>query len=140
MSQDQYTGGDPEIYEAGAADAIEPIPVVNMSERRTPESVSCMTWSIPQAGTGTPVQILQRRPHRHKAKITIVTAGGATGVVFSPKLDTVQGTNPQGALYVTPAANVNAFLPDWEAQKPLYAIAIGGGPVLISVQDEAFAG
>jgi hypothetical protein len=139
QQHDQYIGGDPAIYEAGGAVPMEPVPVVDMSERRTPETVSCMTWNIPQVGVGQPVQILQRRIHRFKAKVTISGNTGATAVVFSPKLDTVQGANPQGATYAPPAAGLNQFLPDWESQKPLYVIAIGGSAT-VTVQDEAYSG
>jgi len=143
MSQDtyaEYTGEDPGRYELGAVTEVEPVPVHDISERRTPEQVSCMTWNIPQAGIGQPVQILQRRRLRYKAKITLVSMGGATSVVFSPKLDTVQGSSPQGCTYSPGAGIQDSFLPDWESQKPCYAIAIGGGPAIVSVQDEAYSG
>lgn len=135
---EQYVGGEASVYERGAATPMEPVPVKDMSERVTPQMVSCMTWQIPQIGTGQPVQILQRRIHRSKAKITVSFWGTATSIVFSPKLDTVQGATPQGCQYF-PIAAASQFLPDWENQKPLYAIAIGGTGALVAVQDEAYS-
>jgi hypothetical protein len=134
---EEYTGGLPLVYTAGGAQPIEAVPVVDVSERRTPETVSCMTWLVPQVGVGQPVQILQRRIHRFKAKITIASWGTATSIVFNSRLDPVQGASPQGATY---AGTTMQFLPDWESQKPCYAIAIGGGPVQVTVQDEAYGG
>lgn len=145
MSADQealhveYLGGDPSRYEEGGVHEIDPIPVREVSEKLTPEMVSCMTWLIPQSGIGVPVQILQRRIRRSKAKITVVQWGTATSIIFSPKLDTVQGANPQGCQYF-PIAAASQFLPDWENQKPLYCICIGGTGALVAVQDEAYRG
>src|SRR5215472_3326138 len=134
-----YVEDQPQVYE-GAAWAQEPIPVTMESERRTPELCSTMTWTIPQAGVGQPVQILQRTIHRFKAKLTITsTTGGATvQVVFSNILDRVQGASPQGAAYTPAAVNAQDFsLPDWESQQPCYAICIGG-TATVAVQDERF--
>lgn len=136
---EEYIGGDPTRYTEGGAAETDPIPVREVSEKLTPEMVSCMTWQVPQQGVGQPVQILQRRIRRSKAKISVTAWGTATSIVFSPKLDTVQGATPQGATYTT-VAGAPQFLPDWENQKPLYAIAIGGGPVQVTVQDEAYLG
>lgn len=189
----------------------EPLPVVSVEQREAPQYGSCMTWTIPAAGVGQPVQILQRRTKRYKAKVSIVSlpailttitapavpatgvaqqnlnaspvqvvispngatitavtingvvAGTAAGtyivpgfgsiaisytvaiptwtwqvigtgtVIVNSKLDPLQGANPQGATYA--AAGTQCL--EWDTQQPLYAIGIGGGAVVTSV-DEAF--
>jgi hypothetical protein len=131
----QYIGGDPEVYEEGNAWEGEPIPVHDVSERRTPELASTMTWPIPGVGAGQPVQILQRTVHRFKAKVTVNTLAGGS-IVFSNTIDRLQGPTPQGATY-TPTA-FPSFLPDWESQQPLYAICTTGGTATVSVQDERY--
>lgn len=100
----------------------------------SPEFSSCMTWNIPQAGVGQPVQILQRRVRREKAKLILVNLGTATGVMVNNTLAPLQGAAPQGATILA-----LTYLIEWESQQPCYAIAIGGGPVTISVIDEAYA-
>jgi hypothetical protein len=140
MSQEQYEqyiGGDPAVYEEGETYEQQPIPVeIQGVLRHTPELVSCMTWTIPQAGVGMPIQILQRTIHRFKAKITITAVQGATQIIFSNTIDRVQGANPQGCIYSPPAA-LDFDLPDWESQQPCYAICIGG-TATVAVQDERF--
>jgi len=130
----QYVGGQEEVYEQGDVWQGEPIPVTNMSERRTPELASTMTWAIPQAGVGLPVQILQRTVHRFKAKLTINSLSGG-GMVFSNVIDRLQGASVQGATYSPTAFPFS--LPDWESQQPLYAICTTGTGT-VSVQDERF--
>jgi hypothetical protein len=130
---EQYIEDQPQVYEGNAWEG-QPIPVHDVSERRTPDLVSTMTWQIPTAGTGQPVQILQRTTKRFKAKITVnsLTAGG---IVFSQLIDRVQGSSPQGATY-SPTV-FPCFLPDWESVQPLYAICLTG-TATVSVQDERF--
>jgi hypothetical protein len=129
---DEYIEDAPQEYE-GAATPMDPIPVVDMSERRTPELASTNTWTIPVAGTGQPVQILTRTERRFKAKLFITALGGATAVVFNPVIDRVQGASPQGASYLAVGS-----LPDWESVQPLYAIAVGGTGATVAVQDERY--
>lgn len=128
-----YVEDEPQVYE-GNAYVAEPIPVKEMTESAAPEYGACMTWPIPQTTAGTPVQILTRRLRRHKAKLIVTALGGATSVVFNSVIDRLQGATPQGF-----TVSVVGFLPDWESQQPLYAIAIGGGPASISVLDETYA-
>ena len=109
------------------------IPVTIETNNAAPEYGACMTWTIPQAGTGQPIQILTRRLRRFKAKLIVTTLSGATSVVFNSVIDRVQGAVPQG-LTVTAVG----FLPDWESQQPLYAIAIGG-TATITILDESYA-
>lgn len=47
----------------------QPLPVVSATQEEAPQYGSCMTWSIPQAGIGQPVQIAQRRIRRNKCKL-----------------------------------------------------------------------
>jgi hypothetical protein len=127
-----YMQDAPQEYD-GESYLGEPIPTFNLSEDAAPEYGACMTWTIPQAGIGTPVQIFQRRIRRHKGKMILTTITGATGIVINSKIDPLQGASPQGATLVT-----IGNLPDWESQQPLYAIAIGGTAV-IACWDEAYA-
>lgn len=125
--EDEPQTYEPEVY-AGQA-----IPVIVESENAAPEYGACMTWTIPQAGTGQPIQILTRRLRRFKAKLLVTTLTGATSVVFNAVIDRVQGATPQGF-----TITAVGFLPDWESQQPLYAIAIGG-TASISILDESYA-
>lgn len=118
---------------AGESWASTAVPVVEISERAAPEYGACMTWVIPAAGVGQPVQILTRRRKRSKAKLLLVQLTGATAVVVNAVIDRVQGTSPQGFTIMA----VGPF-PDWESQQPLYAIAIGG-TALISLWDESYS-
>lgn len=109
----------------------QPLPIVNATEEAAPEFGACMTWNIPQSGVGQPVQVLQRRVRRSKARLTLVSVAGATAIVINSKLDPLASIQ-QGATYAT-VGN----LPTWESQQPLYVIAIGGTAIL-SVIDEAY--
>src|SRR5215472_3788435 len=132
MTYGEYIEDQPEEPE-GKDVLLQPVPVVDISERHTPELSSCMTWSIPQNTTGQPVQILQRTIKRFKAKITITALGGATSVVFSQTLPNIQAIPPVGCAYTAVGT-----LPDWESQQPLYVTAVGGGPASVAVQDERY--
>jgi hypothetical protein len=140
IEEQYYTGegyiqDEPQEY-PGATHLEQPIPVVSLTENLAPEYGACMTWSVPQAGVGTnqPVQLLTRRIRRSQAKLFITALGGATSVVLNSKLDPLQGLTPQGAVFLTIGR-----LPDWENQQPLWAIALGGGPVTIAVFDDSYA-
>jgi len=130
----QYVGGDPDVYERGAIWEGEPIPVHDVSERRTPELASTMTWQIPTAGVGLPVQILQRTTNRFKAKVAINSLSGGA-MVFSQLIDRVQGSVPQGATYSP--TTFPFVLPDWETAQPLYVICTTGTGT-VSVIDERY--
>src|SRR5215469_6644698 len=116
-----YVEDAPQVYEGGTWPG-EPIRVQDVTERRTPELVSTMTWQIPVSGVGQPVQLLQRTERRFKAKITINSLTGGGAVVFSQLIDRVQLTPPQGTTYSPTVFPFN--LPDWESVQPLYAIVI----------------
>lgn len=136
-TEEYYTGvgyeeDEPQEYE-GAAHLEQPIPVVALTENFAAEYGACMTWPVPQAGVGQPVQVLTRRTRRAQAKVTITAVAGATSVVFNSKIDSLSGATPQGAIYLTAGR-----LPDWENQQPLYAIAIGGTATVV-IQDETYA-
>jgi len=62
-------------------------------------------------------------------------AGSATGVMLAYRPDYLSNAaNPQGTL-ITATPKIL----QWENQQPCYAVAIGGGPVTISVIDQAAA-
>lgn len=62
----------------------EPLPVVSMEQREAPQYGSCMTWAIPAAGVGQPVQILQRRTKRYKAKVSVVSLPAILTTITAP--------------------------------------------------------
>lgn len=56
---------------------------------------SCMTWTIPAAGgTSQPLAIVQRSLYRSRAKIVIVSLGGAISVLFNSNVNAL--SNNQG--------------------------------------------
>lgn len=128
-----YMEDEPQSYTDGAVWAGEPIPVTVHSSRVAPDYGACMTWVIPAAGVGQPVQILTRRLRRHKAKLLLVSLTGATSVVFNAVIDRVQGITPQGFTMIAAGP-----MPEWESQQPLYAIAVGG-TALVSLWDESYS-
>lgn len=58
----------------------------------------------------------------------------ATSIVYNSRPDSLTGPNPQGGVITT-----FPFQIEWENQQPLYACAVGGGPVSAIVQDEQYA-
>jgi len=63
-------------------------------------------------------------------------SGGATGIMFASRQDFLaNANNPQGFLVTSAPKDFK-----WESQQPLYAAAIGGGPITVSVIDQAQAG
>lgn len=116
------------------AEPVEPIVIRDLTKTESPQYGSCMTWNIPQSGTGQPVQILQRRRVRTTGAVSIVALTGATAVIFNSKLDPLQGLSPSGATFTA----VGTRVLEWENQQPLYAIAIGG-TATVTVIDEAYA-
>lgn len=98
INEDQYYSGigyeedEPQVYDAEKEWAAEPVPVVSMGESAAPEYGACMTWPVQQAGVGQPVQILQRRVRRHKAKIYQTSPSGSGATDF-PQANPPAGTN-----------------------------------------------
>lgn len=117
---------------------VTPVHVLyDESERLSPEFCSCMTWSIPVFGaTGViPVQLLQRRYKRYKAKFVVnFTAAGF--IVVNTKMEPLTLTSPQGFNVVATAAG-NTPLPEYDAMQPMWAVASVAG-VTISVWDESY--
>jgi hypothetical protein len=116
-----------------------PVKIVQTPEELTSLAVefgSTSTFPVNQISVGPPTQLLNRRPTRLKAIISIDTlSNGATSVILASRADFLANpNNPQG---FTIGAVPKIFL--WENQQPLYAVAVGGGPVLISVIDQAQA-
>lgn len=115
-----------------------PLEVIDVSPAiHSPEVCNPITVPILQNTQCGPVppQLLQRSTRRRKARIYIdALAGGATSVVYNSRPDTLTGPNPNGGTIVAVPRQIT-----WENQQPLYAVAIGGGPVLATVQDEQYA-
>lgn len=137
-------GRDYEEHGVNAADWSEPQPIPvkvarDENEQISPEFANCMTWPVTTfANTPIkPTQICPHRYHRYKAKLWCIPGTGATGVILNSKPDALMQPNPQGATFTFPASPVPFALPEYDAQRPLYAMAIGG-PVTISVIDEAY--
>jgi hypothetical protein len=109
------------------------------TQRNSPEFCAWSNVTIGQAGTvSNPpycTAILQRRIRRFKAKFSPVVFGtGTTAVVFNNRPDPLTNpTNPQGWIMVASGQT----LPDYDAEQPLYAIAIGG-VATVSYFDESY--
>lgn len=121
-------------------DNVAGIPVRIVSqpqERESPEFGAWFTVTIGQLGqvSASPycTQILQRRYRRFKAKFGPCTFTGATSVVFASKPDQLTIPVPQGWIMGT----TGLVLPDYDAEQPLYAIAVGGTATL-PVLDESY--
>jgi hypothetical protein len=141
MSVSDYLAPEPgEEYEeqmtAQLAPAIVPVHVMlDESETVPPEFASCMTWTIPQTGVGTPVQILQRRYHRMKAKF-LANFPGAGTLIINTKYDPLTLPSPQGFMLSVLAAG-SAPLPEYDSMQPVWAIATISG-ITLSVLDESY--
>lgn len=109
------------------------------SERVAPQFANLMTWTISQLGAAqgsqpTYTQILQKRQGRYKAKFS-VALGTATAIwVNTDPSKLMGGASPTGFL-VTASGN---SIPDYDAERELYAVAIGGANATISVMDESY--
>lgn len=115
-----------------------PVRIVSQpQERESPEFGAWFTVTIGQSGlvSASPYcsQVLQRRYRRFKAKFGPCTFQSATSVVFNSKPDPLTGPNPQGWIMAT----TGLVLPDYDAEQPLYAIAVGGTATL-PVLDESY--
>jgi hypothetical protein len=129
-----------EIYEEQVTQEWEPavVPVRVMHDetiRVPPEFASCMTWTLPVIGAGSPVQILQRRMQRYKAKFLLNFPGAGT-VYINTKFEPVSNPSPQG-FNVTLAAAGNMVIPEYESMQPVYAIASITG-ITLAVLDESY--
>jgi hypothetical protein len=134
------------IPEQDAEEEVIGIPVRLVSEprtRRSPEFAGWVTYTIQQAGTMTVApyctQLLQRRYQRYKAKFSPCTwNAGTTSVLFSSQPAGLSNPNLSAAIvtgWVMTATGLT--LPDYDAEQPLYAIAIGGTATL-SILDETY--
>jgi hypothetical protein len=112
----------------------QPLPVISATQEEAPQYGSTMTYTIPQSGVGTPLQILTRRLRRSKAYVEVNFIVPGT-VVFSSKIDALSGLN--GYTVAVPIAGLYR-LPDWETQQPLYCIATVAN-LTVSVIDMSFA-
>jgi hypothetical protein len=79
-----YIESPEDVMPEEEAYAQEPIPVYDLSETAAPEYGACMTWNVPQAGVGQPVQLLQRRIRRHKAKFMVVSIPTSVPIITQP--------------------------------------------------------
>lgn len=136
----EYVPDPGEIYEEAVTEEWEPavVPVRVMHDetiRVPPEFASCMTWTIPQVGAGTPVQILQRRYHRYKTKFLAVFPGAGT-LFINTKFEPVSNPSPQG-FSITAAAAGMVPVPEYEAMQGMWAIGSIAG-IQLSVMDESY--
>jgi hypothetical protein len=94
------------------------------------------TFAIPVASaTSVPVQILNRRPQRHRAIVTGFTLTGVNQILLASRVDFLQGPNPTRGFTLS-ASN---FQLELKNQEPWYAIALGAAQSL-SVLDEGWVG
>lgn len=140
-TEDEYPDQDtPEdIHGSLAGHTVIPVHVVHdESVRVAPEFCGCMTWTVPQYGpTGVvPVQLLQRRYKRYKAKF-LVTMPAAGSIIINSKQEPLTGlTTPQGFTLTLAAAGIYP-LPEYDAMQPLYAVGSIAG-ITVSVFDESY--
>jgi hypothetical protein len=123
----------------------QPVPVhivATETEQTAPQLCIHSTIPIPQAGsTGTGSQpnvarVLTHNYHRYKAKMQVLPGTGCTAIVTSYKIDSLTNPNPTGATFYC-TAGTPFYLPDYDAQRPMYMVALGGS-ASVSVWDEAY--
>jgi hypothetical protein len=90
-SEEQYGFGtaDPDEYESPSPYDQEhreanpwpsqPLPIINATEREAPQYGSTGTYTLQLAGAAQPVQLLQRRVRRNKARILVQSFGATPG-------------------------------------------------------------
>ena len=140
-----YMEDGPEVID----DEIQTIPVkivsagVRLFRDVAPEFGATMTYPVADISTGQPVQILNRKPKRHRAVILVQSfAAGVTSVILSSRRDLLSNPSLVGALAAGPylVFTVVPFTFLWESQQPCFAVAPGAGrgaqPVL--VLDESY--
>jgi hypothetical protein len=106
-----------------------------------PEFGSTMTFPVPDSAANAPVQILNRKPKRHRAVILVQAfAAGVTSVIISSRRDALANPAIPVAAGSYLVFTVAPFTYVWESQQPAYAVAPGAGtgtqPVL--VLDESY--
>lgn len=116
--------------------AVVPVRVMhNDTIRVPPEFASCMTWPVTQIGVGQPVQILQRRYHRYKAKFLAFFP--AAGILYmNTKFEPVSNPSPVGFQVQASAAGL-VPIPEYESMQPMWVIGSIAG-ILLSVVDESY--
>jgi len=117
--------------------AVVPVKIVyTENENLAPSYATYMTWQLPVIGQNVPVQVLQKRIKRYRARF-LLNFPGAGSVYINSKFEPLSGANPQGFTVTVSGATQNFPLPEMAAMTPLYAIASIAG-VFLSVQDEAY--
>jgi hypothetical protein len=89
--------------------------------------------SLAGAVNAAPVQILQRRPARHRAIICALGLTGVNTILLASRIDFLQGPAPTRG-YTLSATNLQLEIKD---QEPWYAIGLGAAGSL-SVLDEGW--
>jgi hypothetical protein len=128
LSNDLYYGESDEYIEDDEPSVkAEPFPVRIVSEdsanttRVAPDYGACMTWPIPQAGIGLPVQVLTRRIRRSKARLivpgNVVTAtltpgnpAAGASFIYTNSTNVPQSMASIQATLTTSAAVLNRFI------------------------------
>lgn len=83
MTIGEYVTDDADDYSGDVSPwPAEPLQVLNVGERAAPDYGATTTWNVPQSNVGTnqPVQILQRRIKRSKARLTLTVLPTITTV------------------------------------------------------------
>jgi hypothetical protein len=130
-----------EQYEEMMTEQLEPA-VVNVrvmhdeTIRVPPEFASCVTFPVPVVGAGSPVQILQRRYHRYKAKF-LVNFPAAGTLYINTKFEQLTLPSPQGIQVVSAGALNNFIFPEYESMQPMWVIGSIAG-ITIGVMDESY--
>jgi hypothetical protein len=137
--EDQYDTDDEEANYDQQVNAVAVKVVATNSERVAPQFANLQTWTIQQLGVAQGsqppyTQILQKRQGRYKAKFS-VALGTATAIWLATDPNKLTGTAVPTGFLITASGN---SIPDYDSERPLYAIAVGGANATISVMDESY--
>lgn len=144
--EDEYISEDSDEWDEEAlpdqqVNAVPVHVVATETELVAPQFGNFMTWVIPQFGASQGsqpvyVQILQKRQNRFKAKFAFAL-GSATSIAIAtdPSKLPTSATPTTGSYFLLTAGMT---MPDWDSERPLYALAIGGANATISVMDESY--
>lgn len=104
-----------EIDEDSAYDPVLVEVAGTVQRQNAPDFGGCSLFTAPVAGTGVPVQILNRRPTREQAYVR--NNDGANSIIIAERLDKLQQGTPIG--YTIGPGGTQKI----ESQQPYYAVA-----------------
>jgi hypothetical protein len=140
----EYIEDGPQVLDedANPDQQVNAVPVhvtATDSERVAPQFANLNTFTIAQLGASqgsqpTYTPILQKRQGRYKAKFS-VALGTATAIWLNTDPSKLMGGSSPTGFLVTTSGN---SIPDYDSERELYAVAVGGANATISVMDESY--